>query len=77
MMKDRWTWVQHESSNERSAALRAIMNHYRGSEFPAVVEIWLKRNRTKGSHGKVRKFLATENGRMVYDIKIVKEEEHV
>jgi hypothetical protein len=70
MTEGKWNTVQTTLNNEKSAAQRAIIAHYRGSEYPSQVEIWLKRKmRTapNGAPSKVKKFLCKEKDKWVYE----------
>lgn len=68
MNENSWAFLQHDSPSPASAAIRAISRHYRGSESPATIEIWI-RVRKKGRSQKIRKFLGEENGKNCYDLK--------
>lgn len=43
MTQGKWNWIQYQHNNPKSAAGRAVLSHYRGSERPNEVEIWLRK----------------------------------
>jgi hypothetical protein len=57
MPADRWTMVVHTLNNDKSAAGRAVIQHFRGSELPFEVEIHVCKNKKK-----IRKFLVRDLG---------------
>lgn len=57
MPPDRWSMVVHTLNNDKSAAGRAVVQHYRGSEMPYQVEVHVCKNRKK-----IRKFLVKDLG---------------
>lgn len=73
MPENRWNWIQHDNASFKEAASKAVRKHFRGSEFPAQTDIWIRRA-VKQRKEKIRKFRAVENGREVYDIQVVREE---
>jgi hypothetical protein len=71
MAEGKWNRIQHQASNEKYVASKAVVQHFRGSEYPDSVVVWIKR----GQNGTViRKFIATEKGRHVYDTQVIREE---
>lgn len=43
MTEGKWNWIQYQHNNPKSAAGRAVLSHYRGSERPGDVEIWVRK----------------------------------
>lgn len=71
MTEGKWNLVQHTMNNDKHAAARAVVIHYRGSEYPSEVEVWVKRKARTAPNGappKVKKFMARETGKWIYDI---------
>lgn len=78
MVSGKWNLVQNANNNEKWAASRAVVVHFRGSEYPAEVEVWIRRkarNSPNGSAPKVKKFLCTEKSTWVYDVQRIPETE--
>lgn len=76
MMEGKWNVVLNANNNEKWAASRAVIVHYRGSEYPSEVEVWLKRKaRTSpaGNPPKIKKFLCVEKDKWVYDAQRIPE----
>lgn len=74
MSEGKWGWIQHEFNLDRDVASRAVMTHFRGSDYPAEVEIWVRRAKKRNGKQVVRKFRCVEDGRMVYVVHALKEE---
>lgn len=69
MTDSKWNQLQYPYNNEFYAASAAIQRHYRGTESPVQLEIWIKRKaKTNSTKVKVRRFQATQNGKWSYDV---------
>jgi hypothetical protein len=54
MPHDRWVLLTHTLNNDKSAAGRAVLQHYRGSIQPEEVEIHIAKGKKKIRKFKVR-----------------------
>lgn len=73
MIDGKWNMVQNANNNEKWAASRAVVVHFRGSEYPQEVEVWIRRN-ARGK-AKIKKFMCREKGTWMYDAQRITEAE--
>lgn len=66
MMAGKWNWFEHQFNNPRSIVGRVILTHFRGSDLPEAVEIWIKQGK------KLRKFTAREIGPEEYQVEPIR-----
>jgi len=77
MTEGKWNLVTWTQNNDKYAAARSVVVHYRGSEYPSEVEVWIKRKaRAMGqAPSKVKKFKAREVEKWTYAVERIPDQE--